>query len=232
MSSDPFIILGDLLAIVSGCVFAYAGYKAYSFRRALVGQVYRKRAFWTGTLAILTIPYGVLLIPLSYVFDLPFVGILLLVDYYVFVSVIGFFVLDSTIVVTRELDFFHRDTLHWKVVRKYAWVIFLFGAINIALPLGLLPNFVTSLIAIVVWPAPLAYFGIVLAVSSLRTKDRSIRAYAKWVGLFAAAFAIVFALPPEILFPSILGTVIGSFFFYRATMALSPLSRIVKEISQ
>jgi hypothetical protein len=133
-------------------------------------------------------------------------------------NITGLFFLDSAILVAREMDFFLRDSLRWGVLRRPAWVLFLVGIFGSLF--GPQSGILFQVFG-VLWPAPFGYFAAVLVFSSLRVRDRAMRNYAKWVGLFAVVVAVAFLYPGRYL-PFIMACLaVASLFFYRATSSLT-----------
>jgi hypothetical protein len=227
MSGDliaPLVELG--LILVSTAILSLAAFRALSFRGSMVGAAYRNRALITGALALLMVPFAWLLIPLADLFTLPSAYIITILSYFAAVAIVGFLVLDSTIAVARGLDFFHRDSLRWGSLRGPAWatmfiltfVLFVLGFLVGLGPFdGIIP---------IAWPLPLAYFGCVLIVSSRRSQDRTLRSYSKWIGLFAGALVVDFALPVDQVIPELVFTALAAYCFYRTSMSLSSIYRI------
>jgi len=73
----------------------------------MVNESFRNRALWNGALAIYAVPFSLLTVPLAVISS--GVTYSLLVAYFLSFSIVVFLVIDSTILVGREMDFFHRD---------------------------------------------------------------------------------------------------------------------------
>ncbi|MDA4121531.1 MAG: hypothetical protein OK404_03885 [Thaumarchaeota archaeon] len=220
MSSDLTIFLEVGLLLVSSGVFAFSGYQAFQLRRVLVSGIYRRKASWNAAFAIFLVPLSAALLPFlgstAAPSDLLETGILIV--FIMVGNIVGYLFLDSAIQAARQMDFFLRDTLQWGILRGPAWAIFLIGMLGALFgpQTGILPQ-----VFGVMWSGPFGYYAAVLAFSSLKVKDRVMRSYAKWVGLFASMVAIGFLYPGRNV-PFILGClVVGSLFFYRATSSLA-----------
>jgi hypothetical protein len=219
------------LILVSTVILLLAAYRALGFRGNLVGSAYKNRALVTGVLALLMVPFAWLLIPLANLFALQFAYVVSILSYYAVVAIVGFLVLDSTIDVARGLDFFHRDSLHWGSLRWPTWaamfiLTFVLFVLGFSVDLGPLGGIIP-----IAWPLPLAYFGCVLIVSSRRSQDRTLRTYSKWIGLFAGALVIDFALPIDQVIPELIFTVLAAYCFYRTSMSISLVGRIDRAVA-
>jgi hypothetical protein len=235
MSSDWTLALQAVLLLASVGFFGLSGLRAFLFRRAMVRGIYRSRALWSMTFALLFIPFEIALLYITGLtapnlqqppsFQQP-----LIVSVVVFViafNLSAFVFLDRTILAARELDFFHRDTLRYGTARKLVWPISTIGMFGTFLTMN--SGIVSSIFGIL-WPAPLAYYSIALTATSLRVSDRTMRNYAKWFGLFTVALGATFLYgqltPPSGSFPALIGGLVSSILYYRATVSLSPVGRL------
>jgi hypothetical protein len=231
MPSDILPTIDAIFLVIAVLITALASYRAFQVRRAIPGQIYRSRALWTGMVALLIIPYGIFIItgelgviagnpnpfsgPPNLVVGVTF-AVLSVVD-----SIIIFFWLDSTIGVAYELDFFHRDTLHWRRFRKLTWALLVIGAFGG----GLATNTSQYLIADVFLGIPVSYAAITLAKGVTRIYDETMKRYMKWVGLLVAALVmeiVTVTLNIFLNFP----LVAFAYFLYRAAISLSIRNRL------
>jgi len=220
--SDDSVILAALL-LVTSCVYALAGYRAFRMRRALVSTVYRSRAFWAIVFAILFIPFVFAILPFNYGANLPEWEVMAAAIFVVAFNLVAFVFCDRTILVAREMDFFHRDTLAYGRVRWFVWsasAIGMFGSL-FGPSTGILSD-----LFIVLWPAPLAYFALALAATSFRVSDRAIRNYSKWFGLFTGMLALSFLVLNTGEVSITLGMFVASLLYYRSTVSLSSTSKL------
>src|SRR5579862_9131526 len=114
MSTDPVFLTNFFTTLFGESVFFLGAFRAIAIGRALVSPVFRKRAYWTAALMIsaafssLTIFFPPTKVPIiNFLEALPFFLVLFVILAFV----------DSTISATREIDFFHRDALHWSRFR-------------------------------------------------------------------------------------------------------------------
>lgn len=210
-----------------------AAYQSYIVRRIMASRIYRSRALWTGGTALAVSPFGVLIImgelgvlgldysPFSTPQNIQVLSAFLSLS--VVDSLLLFGLIDSTIGVARELDFFHTDTLRWKRGRMVAWPIVLAGAIAGGIGSGQLQYALGGALLGV----PFAYGGLVLVKSAPLLHDETMRGYLKWLGL------IVVGLVAEVITGSIFANlnfplVFFSYSFYRAAKSLSVRSHLEK----
>jgi len=221
MSDDPIILA--VLLLVTSCVYALAGYRAFRMRKALVGSVYRSRALWAFVFAILFIPFVFAILPFNYGAGSPNWEVITAAIFVVAFNLVAFVFCDRTIMVVREMDFFHRDTLAYGKVRWFVWItsaVGMFGSL-FGPSTGILSD-----LFFVLWPAPLAFFALALAATSFRVSDRAIRNYSKWFGLFTGMLAISFLVLNTGEVSITAGMFIASLLYYRSTVSLSTTSRL------
>jgi hypothetical protein len=195
--------------------------------------VYRSRALWIGALSFFFFLAEVLEIGSDlgyapfYFPPYPSTTIFILYTVFsVFAIVVLFRWLDTTIGVAVELDFFHRDPLHWKAIRKPAWALVLIGAFASQLSPSVLYYDLFGFI----FGVPFFYAGYVLIVSQKRIYDDALRKYLRWVGLLVVSLIgefVTSTINPYLNFPLI----ITAYCFYRAVGALQKTGRIEEVVA-
>ncbi|MFI5420236.1 MAG: hypothetical protein ACHQ1H_04655, partial [Nitrososphaerales archaeon] len=171
-------------------------YRAVRIGKALVSPIFRKRAYWTailmlsGAISSLTVFFPTTSVPIiNFLLALPFFAVLFVILAFV----------DSTIAATKELDFFHRDTLRWSKFRILLYVILIAGII-IALPgVSFFSNSsfwqtVTTIGLLVCSTLVLGYSVATLIVSARRTFDKTMKRFVKLLGAALGSFVIGFVI--------------------------------------
>jgi N-acetylneuraminic acid mutarotase len=172
-------LMNTLTWLVASIVSIMVAYRGVEFGRAFIGGVFRSRALWITALGVVTFIQAVpgYILPISdfTIGGLAFFEIawsMLFLTYLAFV--------DSTIMVTLQLDFFHRDTLRWKQGRFVVYVVLGILVADILLVgLGIVSNPSTS--AVVIIPLLVSslvvapYSGVALLVGARRTRDRILK---------------------------------------------------------
>ncbi len=183
MSSEIFGLIEALSFLTSGAILAFAAYRAMRMGRAFVSPLYRSRAHWTaGAIMLLVVSVlGYLISPPSStqpaLITLP--GPLIVFEVFPMLALLGFLVaifafVDRTILVTMDMDFFHRSVFRWPKVRVPFYVLLFLGlmeALGNSILGGLPPSQVSR------WE--------IYAVGSIPTGDGS------WFPLFLFALIIV-----------------------------------------
>jgi len=221
MSSDA-VVEAVLLTITCG-VYIFAGYRAFRIRKALVGALYRSRALWSVVFATLFVPFVIAILPFNFSSGIPVLELDALGVFIIAFNFAAFVFCDRTILVAREMDFFHRDTLGYGKVRWLVWTVSTIGMFGSLY--GPSSGWVSYLFN-VLWPGPLAYFAVALAATSLRVTDRAIRSYSKWFGLFTGVLAVSFLALTGGPLVLVTGMLVASLLYYRATVSLSPTSKL------
>jgi hypothetical protein len=229
ISSTINVLLFIERIIIAG-ILLLSTYRALKIGRALVSSVYRSRAYW---LAALMVAFTIAALNTYVTYPNTLLGNFLSRNDYNFPFLVEltlvFAFIDSVILVAMEMDFFHRDTLHWRQLRALAYVIVLVGIF--------IPTISNSLLFII--PTYLAvifvvYSIAVLIVASRRTPDRTLKRHTRLLGYAFVIYIVsvlVFSIPIWGNVISDLLVAIFAYLIYLATMALSPLSRIEKEIA-
>ena len=228
MSDDILTVVLVILGIISIGICLVAAYRAVEIGRGLVSRVHRNRAFWTAAML------GTLMIG----FSDPLPGTLrvdLGMIAYILFLLLGLPFADGAILAAEDTDFFHRDTLLWRRLRKPDFVVYYaaYAALVVstfgpsASPIvGFLSN--SLLVVLVVF----GYAITTLVLVARRTADRNLKWYVGYLGLgLAWLVGSVFLYNPSSI-PSSTAEqaviVVGLYFLYRAVMSLSPLGRVEK----
>ncbi len=244
MSIDIFSLIHELAFLVVEVIFVLSVFRAIEMGRAFVNRVYRDRAIWITAVIVVAV--------ISDLTDLPPLttasfGPLLSTITLVVLIAVAFAFVDSTILVTLETDFFHRNTLRWKQARLIAYPL-LYGLIAfvffeillLSLPsppswvsaflnspaLSILPDVGLSTLSII-----FGYSAVAVIIGSRRTPDRILRRHVKVIGLAFLLFIVstindlTFAYAPL----DVILSLAGAYVIYRAVMSLSPIRRIEKE---
>jgi len=234
----------DFIAVVlAGAVT----FRALEIRRVLVGGVYRRRASGIAALMVIAIIAGLTSsntgLTTAPFFSTPvgslFTALPLLLFFIAFYAFV-----DSNVLAAMEIDFFHRNMLHWRHVRAPFYGLMLF-AIGVALALAyftsnnLIYNFFTVVWVVIVFGCfglVLGYSAAALVVISKRTPDSTLRRFVRLVGLGLVLFLISSVIWFLDVFVNYLGDVISGFFIiastyllYRAVMSLSPVGKLERQ---
>lgn len=216
-----------LAILVIAIINFFAAYYSFNLSRLLVDTVQKTRAIWTAALSILLSVTTLAFIlaptsgPYSGIFVVPLIAFVLALSGLV----------DSTIRVAIDQDYFHRNTLHWKKLRFLFWagILFIFVANPLFLATGF--SYIGSGLALsfLEGVVPFAYGIATLFVSGRRSKDRKMRSYLRWVGLAVVSFLGV-AVVGNILggAGAFLLVVVLAYFLYCAARSLSPTNRMEK----
>jgi hypothetical protein len=198
-------------------------------------SVYRSRALWTGVVGLIGIIYELIQIiaenrapPGLPAGSSPFPSTLLGLIFSGFLTIAGSLVIfswiDSTIRVSFDLDFLHRDSLHWKRFRRYAWAVVVVGAFGSAAS----TTWWEYAVSVAALGLPVAYSALVLIASGLRVRYPAMRAHMKWIGLLVAALLLELATS-TISFYLNFPLVLFAYFLYRAATSLSTTSATLVE---
>jgi len=206
--------------------------RAFQMSRGLVDATYRNRARWAASAAsiiAIAIALGDFLAPgisTAAAENLIFVSFAA-----AFIAIFAF--ADSTVLVTIQSDFFHRNTLRWTRVRRPAWVAILAcAAIDAALG-GFTPFFAVFLVVVAISGS---YAAAALIVGARRTQDKTLKRHVKLLGwalavLLPTVFLSTFTSSDAANLISGAGFVAGFYIFYRALMSLTPLGHVEKDVT-
>jgi hypothetical protein len=207
MSIDLVSIIVELILLIAGIVLFFLISRAVTIGRKFVGQVYRSRAFWFAGVMIVAL-ISVLSDLVSILFNLYPSSSLSALGILVFIAwvLVMFVYADRTILVTLEMDFHHRNTLHWRPIRTLAYVamfanvFYLYAYIFVTkaptcsscpiVYLPGLPSWVPVILpGILVPEAILAFivtFGYTISaliIGDRRTSDMTMKRHVRWLGL-------------------------------------------------
>jgi hypothetical protein len=241
--------LGDIIldvgyaAALLGIAILFVGmYRAFEVGRVLMRGVYRSRAYWTAATA-----FALVLFTLAADF-LPSSNPLSFLSFF-FIAIVLLVFVDSSIEVARDTDFFHRSVLGWERLRRLFGVLLLASSIVALLDfytLGI-ASIGTSLLAILgvgqffaVLALIFSWGAAALTIGARRSADRSLRRFARMLGLVVVCFVLFLTVwIPFAPFSatiqdvgstiSIFAATAGAYFLYLAVASLSPLGRVEKE---
>ena len=238
MLSDVINDIGYAAALLGIAILLVATYRAFGIGRVLIKGVYRNRAYWTGATAI-----ALVLFTIASDF-LPSNSLLSILAFPLMAIVLLVFV-DSSVKVARETDFFHRSSLGWERLGKPFAVLLVAEMVIIILAL-----YTSSLTSTGLGLGVLQFFAVLalifswgaaaLAVGARRSADRSLRRFAKMLGLVVLCFVLFLTVwipfSPFSVTVQDLGSTIsifcataGAYFLYLAVMALSPVGHVEKD---
>ena len=238
MSGDLLIIVDSLALSISAIIFALAAYRAFASRRVLAAPLYRNRALWTGSVALVSVPIALWVIFLENTGSSATYGLVPpfgTPEFYLFViltaafTAVAFAWIDSTIRVALELDFLHRDVARWKTARPAAGVALVVGTV--------VAQFATAdwvlLTSILLLAVPATYMAAVLVVGGSHVRDETMRRYMRWMGYMVASVfleLVTQVFSPYLNFP----LAIFAYFLYGMSTSLlktAPLGVATLEIS-
>jgi hypothetical protein len=230
VDSTNILLLIERIVIVG--ILLLATYRALKIGSSYVSSAYRNRAYWLAALAIIFIITDLNVYvtypntALGWIFNRNDYNLPFLVE-----LAFAFAFIDSVNLVAMEIDFFHRNTLYWKQLRIPSYAVFLVNILVLSTSTLPLFNVLSSVL-----PAVCAGYAIVvLIVASRRTRDRTMKRHTRLLGYAFVIFlasVLVFSLPTYGNLLSDLLVIIFAYLIYLATLSLSPLSRIEKEVAQ
>jgi hypothetical protein len=240
-SSDGIVAAIELASVVITVGFCVStAYRSFSLSKALPGHIYRARAEWIGSFSTILIgATAVEFASASGVFGEFATNFMTGVSAYVssFLIVFLFAWLSSTIEVSSELDFFHRDTLHWRSLKKFFWLLVVLAAAanilisiielnpcvgtncGITAQLESLDGLDAILIVVLI-----LYTLLVLFFTSRRIKDKILKSHIVWLELFTVL--VVLALITAGSFPFAILMPVATYFLFRASGFLTPAEKI------
>ena len=229
---DSLLISFDSLALsLSIIICALAVYRAFTSRRVLAAPLYRNRALWTGTVAVIVAAFdgwGIVLENTSSSVAFGIVPPPGTPQFYAFVvltaasAAVFFAWIDSTIRVALELDFTHRDAARWKRLRPVAGVTFVVGFV--------IAQFAALswevLMSVVLLASASVYMAAALVIGDSRVRDVTMRRYVRLMGFLVASLILLFGtnvISAYLNFP----LAISAYFLFRISSSLlktAPLS--------
>lgn len=216
MSSSLLTLADSGLVLVGLGIILFGTYRAFASLKVLTEPSYRSLAVWTGVLGIILIPVEV-----NYVRqELGLAGsvtsayeILGPIPVLAYAGVIVVFaLLDRTIHLGLDLDFFHRDIFLWQ--KGGRWVVWPVAFVSVTVY-----SFVSSYYGLLGLYLAIIYAVVVLGVSVSRAHESAILDYIKWlvVTLVGSLGATAVATFTGLNFLQIL----QGYFFYRVAGSLS-----------
>jgi len=243
MSNEISITTLILEIAISDIILLYAAYISFVVRRGLTVPLYRSRALWLGTSAIL---WGVFFI----FFDNINAAYALFGSYHLvagtvfyvaifLLTVFAFFVwIDRTVDTLIRLDFRRKNILGWKKVRPLYWLCavlgFIFYIFSTEYYVFSVVNYITTF-SVTASSVPflsiaLAYALCAIIVGSIRTHDLTFRSHVKWFGLSVATLLLLFVrdivVLPNIPVLNALPYIFFAYFYYRMARSLVPVNKL------
>jgi len=234
MSSEVLPALQGIATVAAMVIFLFAALRAVAIGRALVNRVYRTRAYVMGIFGVLTaVNYA---IPPSWVIagmpvaDMPYGLVLLFL----------FILLDTTILVSLDSDFFHRNTLRWRQVRLVAYPLSV-GITAVTTVGGLLiiggylpSNYNGTQAGEIILGAGALILGFSLVSSLLtatitarRCSDTTLRRFMQYLGILVFLYLVntlIWTLITMAVTPFL--QVLYAYVTYRMVMSLSPVGKV------
>ena len=234
MSSEVLPALQGIATVAAMVIFLFAALRAVAIGRALVNRVYRTRAYVMGIFGVLTaVNYA---IPPSWVIagmpvaDMPYGLVLLFL----------FILLDTTILVSLDSDFFHRNTLRWRQVRLVAYPLSV-GITAVTTVGGLLiiggylpSNYNGTQAGEIILGAGVLILGFSLVSSLLtatitarRCSDTTLRRFMQYLGILVFLYLVntlIWTLITMAVTPFL--QVLYAYVTYRMVMSLSPVGKV------
>ena len=234
MSTETVNVLEAVAGVATSAIALLAVYRSLTIAKSLVTRIYRTRAYWLAVLMVIFAVLGIL--PTSTTLETDISNVF----FFSFLIALLLFI-DSNVAVAKEIDFFHKDILHWEKIRIPLLVVVVAytAAASIATALG-----ISSAIAgvgiigyIVVAGVAFSYSGAAMFLIARKTYDQTMKKFVKTLG-FAILFWVLFLtlwIPLDAIYPS-LGDVVTDFiaigaayFFYKAAMSLTFVGRMEKQ---
>ena len=235
MSIDIVNVLETIAGLAASAVALLAVYRSLTISKSLVTRVYRTRAYWLAVLMIIYAAFS--LVPTTSAIESDISDIL----FFMFLFALLIFI-DSNVAVGREIDFFHKDILHWHTVRVPLFAAII-GGTAVAI-LAIVESFGSSsgigfFVYFAILGVAFTYSGAaMLVISSPEFTTEQSKKFVRMLGFAIVSYVLFLTLfiPLDAIYPSLGDVVTGfitiaaAYFFYRAAMSLSPISRIQKEI--
>src|SRR5579872_1629446 len=120
MSIDVVFVLETGSGLVASVIALLAIYRSLTIAKSLVTHVYRSRAYWLAVLMIIFAAFS--LVPTNSAIESDISDVL----FFMFLFALLLFI-DSNVAVAREIDFFHKDVLHWHTARRPLFAVIIAG---------------------------------------------------------------------------------------------------------
>ncbi len=237
MSPSDLLNIGEELTYFIGSgIAAFGIYRALIIGRAFLNRLYRSRAFW---LAFLLLIVTVLNLS-SYVPQLNGNGFSINEGLFLLSFFVIYVFVDRNLLITMQVDFFHRNTLHWTVFRWIGYAALILSSIGLALVSAFAnagsssaPLYVNIILAnyFVILAVVLGYSSVALVIGARRTPDRTIRGFVRYLGIalaLAVISATIWIIPFVGNFISAVFAASASYGLYLCVMALSPIGKVEK----
>jgi hypothetical protein len=232
MPSEILPIAQGIAQVVVVAIFLFAAFRAVSIGRALVNRVYRNRAYVTGVFAILVVANQ--LVPDSWtILGVPFYTL----TYFLFLAFV-FVLVDSTILVSLAIDFFHRNTLRWRQVRLVAYPLIITIEIAVWVNNYLPSNFLSTGLGEIETVVLLAFAAFVFVSSALtaivsarRSADIPLRRFMKYTAILLLLLLLntfVYVLVTVAIAPFLF--IVFAYVTYRMAMSLSLVGKVQKTV--
>jgi multisubunit Na+/H+ antiporter MnhB subunit len=246
MSVDYVDAAEAAILLAASVLVVFALYRAIEFRRVLVGRAYKNRATWTIVFLL-----AILFFFVDAQGELPYLSSDGGVPGWMVMTVSLVLFVDSNIRATQETDFFHRDTLHWRVLGRPA-VIAMLCSLAITMLVIVAVGFsnlatwgLTSTSPAWVDVGGFQYFlvlGVVLAYGAAslitagrRTQDRTMKRFVGMLGLSLLGFVLFFTTWIPLAYfgndasdiGSELFLIVAGYYLYKSVMSFSPVGRVV-----
>ncbi len=238
MSIDLYSLVRSVAILVTLGIVALGLVRAVQMGRGFVNRLYRGRAYWTAAVMLLVM----ISLSMSYILGNG-LGLVSVVPLGVLILVLFVFS-DRTIQVAVEMDFFHRNTFHWRQVRKLLYVVLLTDILLISIEAaypGLEQNSTGAVyfpLFAFGWATFFGLFGatiVFVAFSAARTPDRTLKRHVRLFGVFLVTFLVaLFTGQPGVgLAVNLAGDLVlvaAAYSLYLMAMSLSPVGKVQKVI--
>jgi len=245
MSIDYFDAIQAAIFLAAAGLVVLALYRAIEFRRVMVGRAYKSRANWTVVFLL-----AILFFYVDSQGALPYLSSDGGVPGWIVITISLVLFVDSNVRATQETDFFHRDTLRWRVFGRPAVMAMLcslaiIGLAIVALGFANIATWgLTSTSPVWVAVGVFQYFavlGVVLAYGAAsvitagrRTQDRTMKRFVGMLGLSLLGFVLFFTTWIPLAFfgtdasdvGSELFLIVAGYYLYKAVMSFSPVGRV------
>lgn len=226
MSFDLYSSVRFVTYLIALGILALGLFRAVQMGRDFVNQLYRARAFWTAAVMLMV------MIDLSIANIAGNVGLVTAIPFIILFMVLFVFA-DRTIQVAIEMDFFHRNTLHWRQVRKLLYVLLLANVVYFIV--GLAEAVLSPLLAFGTVFGAFSVTIVAVAVGAGRTPDRTIKRHVRLFGIFLVGFLVALyasqpGISPAVNLASDLIIVAVAYSLFLMVMSLSPVGRVEKAV--